>query len=63
MIAEIRVNYERCTGCKECVKACTYGVLEWFEDRPIVANPNNCGGCRECQKSCPQDAIVIISKK
>jgi len=62
LIVEIKIDYEKCTGCKKCVKACSYGVLEWFEEIPIVANPSECGGCGECQKSCPVDAITIKEK-
>jgi len=40
MVIKIKIDYEKCIGCKECVKACTYGVLEWLDDTPIVVNPN-----------------------
>ncbi|HEX68739.1 MAG TPA: 4Fe-4S dicluster domain-containing protein [Candidatus Bathyarchaeota archaeon] len=36
LIIEIRIDYEKCIGCKKCVEACSYGVLEWFENQPIV---------------------------
>ena len=62
MIVEVRINYEKCIGCKKCIKACSFGVLEWFEDQPIVVNASECGGCRECQKNCPVDAIIIEEK-
>ncbi|RLI00729.1 ferredoxin, partial [Candidatus Bathyarchaeota archaeon] len=42
MFVEIKIDYERCVGCKECVKACSYGVLEWLDDMPIVVNPHDC---------------------
>jgi len=62
MVVEIKIDYEKCTGCKKCVEACSFGVLEWFENSPIVVDPSNCGGCRECQKSCSVDAITIREK-
>jgi len=61
MVVEVRINYEKCIGCKKCVEACSFGVLEWFEDQPVV-NASECGGCRECQKNCPVDAIIIEEK-
>jgi len=62
MVVEIEINYEKCTSCKECVRACSYGVLEWFEDVPIVVNPRSCAACLECEKNCPVDAISVKEK-
>ena len=62
MIVEIRIDYEKCNRCGKCVKSCSFGVLEWFEDRPIVVNPSECGRCGECQKNCPTNAIYIKEK-
>lgn len=62
MVIEIQIYYQRCTACENCVKACTFSVLEWFEDRPIVANPSSCSGCLECEKNCPVNAIEVREK-
>jgi len=62
MVVEIKIEYDRCTGCKECVKTCGYGVLEWFEERPIVVNPSVCSACLECEKSCRVYAISVREK-
>ena len=59
MVVEIRIDYHKCTSCKECVRACSYGVLEWLEDVPIVVNPSSCAACLECEKNCPADAIGV----
>jgi len=62
MVVEIKIDYNRCTSCKKCIEACTFGVLEWFEDRPIVVNPSNCSACLECKLNCPPDAISVEEK-
>ena len=62
MIVEVKIDYRRCTACEKCIEACTFGVLEWFEDRPIVANPSNCSACLECEKDCPANAIEVKEK-
>jgi len=62
MVVEIKIDYARCTSCKKCIEACTFSVLEWFEDRPTVVNPSNCSACLECESSCPADAINVKEK-
>ena len=62
MVVEVNIDYNKCNGCKKCVKACTFGVLEWFEDQPIISNPNNCSACLECTKDCAIQAITIREK-
>ena len=59
MVVEVKVDYTSCNSCKKCVIACTFGVLEWFENQPIVTNPSNCSACLECQKACTIDAISV----
>ena len=51
MTIEIIISYKECIRCKEYIKACSYGVLEWFDDIPIVVNTSNCAGCLECEKN------------
>ena len=62
MVVEIKIDYDRCTGCEKCVEACTFGVLEWLDDRPIIVNPSNCSACLECKLSCPANAISVEEK-
>ena len=62
MVVEIRINYEKCIRCKECVKACSYGVLEWLDDVPVVVNPKSCALCSECERNCPVNAITLEEK-
>lgn len=53
------IDYEKCTGCLECVNFCHYDVFEVSNGLPIVKNPQNCVEfCRGCQKgACDFDAI------
>jgi len=62
MVVEIKIDYHRCTACKKCIEACAFGVLEWFENQPMVANPHNCSACLECEKNCPANAIEVKEK-
>ena len=62
MVVEIFIDYNACNRCKKCIEACTFGALEWFEDQPIVSNPNNCSACLECKKVCEIKALLIREK-
>ena len=62
MTIEIKINYDLCIKCKECIKACSYGVLEWLDGMPIVVNPHDCALCLECEKRCPTNAITHEEK-
>jgi len=62
MVVEIRINYDLCIRCKECVKACSYGVLDWLDDMPIVVDPSQCAMCLDCEKNCPTNAITHREK-
>lgn len=59
MVVRIVIDYDKCTSCKDCVKACSFGVLDWLDDMPIVKNPSSCSGCLECEKSCSVQALKI----
>jgi MinD superfamily P-loop ATPase len=62
MVVEVKVDYSRCAGCRKCVEACAFGVLEWFEDQPIVRNAISCSACLECKTVCPVEAISVKQK-
>ena len=57
----IKVDNDKCTGCKTCYKACWIDVIRWDEaaKRPIIAYPEDCVECNFCEISCPVDAIVV----
>ena len=59
MHVRIKINYDQCTGCKQCVKSCVFGVLEWLDDEPLVANPGTCNNCMDCVQVCPSKAINV----
>jgi NAD-dependent dihydropyrimidine dehydrogenase PreA subunit len=54
---EVEIGCNQCASCKECIKACNYGVLEGVDDTPIVVNPSSCVVYLECEKSCPAGEI------
>ncbi|MHA1384488.1 MAG: hypothetical protein ACTSR3_12100 [Candidatus Helarchaeota archaeon] len=59
MVIEIKIDLTNCSCCKTCIKKCLYGVLEWFEDRPVVVNPSACSICFKCKENCQFGAINV----
>jgi NAD-dependent dihydropyrimidine dehydrogenase PreA subunit len=62
MVVDVKIDYCNCTCCKRCIENCVFGVLEWFEEKPIVANPSSCSACLECVSACPANAINVKEK-
>jgi len=55
------IDYDRCTGCMQCLKFCLFGVFQETEDElPTVVNPMNCKiNCPACARVCPEAAIIF----
>jgi NAD-dependent dihydropyrimidine dehydrogenase PreA subunit len=62
MAHSIRIDFDACTGCRECVDSCFVDVIRWDEDKdaPFGAYPEDCQVCCVCEKVCPVQAIEII---
>ena len=58
----IRIDMDKCTGCKKCYKACYVDVIRWDKERkrPVVKYPEECATCNWCELSCPENAIEVI---
>jgi electron transfer flavoprotein alpha subunit/NAD-dependent dihydropyrimidine dehydrogenase PreA subunit len=57
----IRVIFEKCTGCKLCVKKCPFGAVEVIDKKAVIKD--NCNLCGACVESCKFDAIEITKKQ
>jgi NAD-dependent dihydropyrimidine dehydrogenase PreA subunit len=55
------IDYSRCTGCKECLEFCLFGVFDTAEDSRVAASaPDACKpGCPACSRVCPEQAIMF----
>ncbi len=64
----VKVNKERCKGCKLCIDVCPSGIFKTSENfnkigyhYVEVVNGKNCIGCRRCVIICP-DVVIEIYK-
>lgn len=58
----IKVDDNKCIGCKTCYKACWLDVIRWNDEMrlPVIAYPKDCVECNYCEISCPTEAIHVI---
>ena len=56
----VTVAVDRCTGCQQCIAACTGGAVELMPDAwAIQIRAERCTGCRKCVPACPFRAITV----
>ncbi|MFV0518251.1 MAG: nitroreductase family protein [Aminipila sp.] len=59
----IKINYDKCSGCLECVKVCPFTVIDVEMDKPKVKDNKSCLKCMHCAATCHMDAITSDGKK
>jgi len=50
-----------CTGCKLCVKACTFEAIH-FDNNLAAIIPEKCTNCNDCVTECDTNTIVVSLK-
>lgn len=54
------IDYDRCTGCRQCVSFCAFGVYSLENGKVRVSAPSNCkDNCPACARICPALAIIF----
>jgi len=56
----IKIDLNKCMGCKLCVKACMYGAIDIVEKKAYINS--KCILCGTCVSVCKYDAISIDKK-
>ena len=61
-VKEIRIDFDGCTGCQSCMKACFVDVIRWDDTnkRPVVAYLEDCVWCLACECACPEQVIEVV---
>ncbi|MBD3421869.1 MAG: 4Fe-4S dicluster domain-containing protein [Chitinivibrionales bacterium] len=57
----IKIDLEKCIGCKLCVKACAQEAIE-VVDKKAVVDPDKCNLCAACVEACKKYQAVVIEK-
>lgn len=58
---EIKINLEKCIGCRLCVKACALNAITVI-DKKAVIDAAKCSFCAACVEACKKYAAITIVK-
>jgi len=59
----IKIDEERCTGCRQCVLACAEGAIEIINGKARLVNEAFCDGLGVCLSECPEGALTIEERE
>jgi len=59
----VRVNEGDCTGCGQCVSACSFGSILFDVEEGKAKKCDLCEGKPACVEFCPTHAIAYLEKK
>lgn len=59
-----QVNWELCTGCKDCMSQCQFGAQFYSSALgKVYIDPKRCFGCGVCRAACQHDAITALPRQ
>lgn len=57
------VDADRCTGCRQCLRFCQFGAIEYsLSDRKTSVDQWKCFGCGLCRVECAHSAISLVDR-
>jgi len=59
----IRIDEDKCTGCKLCISNCPEGALQIIDGKACLISDLFCDGLGACIGHCPEGAITIEERE
>ena len=60
-VATLKLDTEKCVGCRMCVQVCPHGVFVMEDKKPRIADLDACMECGACVRNCEVGAIFVES--
>ncbi len=58
-VTTLRLDAERCTGCRMCQKVCPHAVFGFENSRALIRRRDACMECGACARNCRDGAITV----
>lgn len=58
-VATLRLDQEKCTGCRMCEEVCPHRVLAVQNGKASVVDFDACMECGACAQNCPAAALSV----
>jgi NAD-dependent dihydropyrimidine dehydrogenase PreA subunit len=60
-VATLRLDEEKCNGCRMCVEVCPHAVFAITDKRATIVDRDGCMECGACEMNCPEGALSVES--
>lgn len=60
-VVTLKLDVEKCVGCKMCTIVCPHAVLAMKNGRAAVTRRDACMECGACATNCPTGAVTVKS--
>lgn len=60
-VVTLKLDPDRCNGCRMCIKVCPHDVFEITDNKARIIRRDYCMECGACEMNCPENAIQVRS--
>jgi NAD-dependent dihydropyrimidine dehydrogenase PreA subunit len=58
-VATIKLDEDKCIGCRACTQVCPHGVFSMNGKKVHLVDRDGCMECGACALNCPVEAITV----